>query len=139
MNTPLLALIGYAAWAIVLVLALYLSRAALIMAGRKRITEYRGAPEPDGVLARLQRAHQNTVENLPIYGAVVLAGVLAQVDSPAFARLAVAVLALRAFQSCMHVLSTSVAPAAWARATAFGLQLAGLAAMMALVVAKLAL
>jgi uncharacterized MAPEG superfamily protein len=50
------------------------------------------------------RAHANCVENLPVFGAVVLTASVAGADSPTIDALAVLVMAARIAQTCVHVL-----------------------------------
>ncbi len=71
---------------------------------------------------RINRAHLNATENLPIFAAIVLAGWAAGAETPLFNQLAVIVLAGRIVQSIIHILSGS-AVAIGLRFTAFGVQL----------------
>ena len=50
------------------------------------------------------RAHANCVENLPVYGAVVLAAFAAHIDTPRLDALAIAFIAARILQSLTHML-----------------------------------
>jgi uncharacterized MAPEG superfamily protein len=52
---------------------------------------------------RATRAHANCVENLPVYGAIVLAAHSAQLDDPLLDTLACALLIARVIQSLVHI------------------------------------
>lgn len=107
METALAALVLYALWAIVLVFGIAGWRAALMTGGRK-ITEFpAGTPHGPEAYWRLNRAHMNTVEYLPVFAAVVLAAVAAGVDNPWFGTLAMAAFSARVVQSLIHVASGS--------------------------------
>ena len=64
----------------------------------------------------------NTVENLPIFATVVLAGVAANAADATFNMLAVIVVCARAVQSLIHIMSGS-AGAINLRFTAFAVQI----------------
>ena len=119
MTLPLYCLVGYAAWALLLVGILGLYRARLIATGTRPLVDYaRALPRAGSTEWRLCRAHSNACENLPVFGAAVLAGAVAQATSPAIGVLAAAVLVLRAVQSIVHVAFDSTGWSA-VRATAF--------------------
>lgn len=86
-------------------------RVALVLTGKAAANSWtRGAAtwQDPALITRLQHAHMNCVENLPVYAAVVLAafalGQLTVVD-----QLAGVFLALRLGQSLIHAVSTSPA------------------------------
>ena len=56
---------------------------------------------------RLNRAHANTVENLPVFASVVIAGTLLGVTGPTFSKLSILYVAARVMQSSVHVLGGS--------------------------------
>jgi uncharacterized MAPEG superfamily protein len=123
MMTPLICLVGYAAWTIVLVILVVSARGLEVFAGKKKMNEF-----PGGVLHggdaywRLYRAHANTVENLPVFAVLVLAGTALHVATPAFARLPEIALGARVLQSLVHMASGSVS-AVKVRFTAFFTQI----------------
>lgn len=127
MSIPLLCLLGFAMWAVVLVSAVGAVRATQVMT---RAVPPNGFPsgQPHGGAAywRLNRAHMNTLENLPIFGAVVVVGVLSNVQAPMFSTLAQVVLGARVAQSIFHVSSGSNM-AVNARFTAFLTQIVSMA------------
>lgn len=136
MTTPLWCLLGFAMWAVVLVSAIGGVRALQVVTRQKRANEFpSGQPHGGDMYWRLNRAHLNTLENLPIFGAVVVVGVLSGVDAPLFSTLASVVLGARIAQSVIHVSSGSVM-AVNARFTAFLTQLVGMAWMAFLIVSR---
>lgn len=135
MSIPLLCLLGFAMWAVVLVSAIGVVRVTQVMT---RTVPPNGFPsgQPHGGAGywRLNRAHMNALENLPIFGAVVVVGVLSNVQAPMFSTLAQAVLAARVAQSILHVSSGSNMVVN-ARFTAFLTQIVCIAWMAWLIVA----
>jgi uncharacterized MAPEG superfamily protein len=118
------ALIVYALWAIVLVLALAVVRTGTVLRGRAKANSFTaGTPHGGDAYWRLNRAHLNTLENLPIFGAVVLSGWVVGMESATFNRLAVIVVAARIVQSLIHLVSGSVTAVTF-RFAAFAVQIA---------------
>jgi len=75
LSASLMGLLGFAAWAVLLVFVVLLFRTAVVFAGKKRANSWpRGdkapADEP-GIITRIGHAHLNAVENLPIFVALV--------------------------------------------------------------------
>jgi len=108
MSTTATALIGFAAWQLVLTVALAVYRTVLVQTSRKAANDF----APDGsdvseVGQRLTRARDNCYENLPVFAAIVagasLAGKTALLDP-----LALYVLYARLGQSLTHLVSSSV-------------------------------
>jgi len=64
-----------------------------------------GTPHGGAAYWRLNRAHMNVVENLPFFGAIVLGGMVANVQEPNFQMLASIVLLARIAQTIIHVTS----------------------------------
>jgi uncharacterized MAPEG superfamily protein len=117
------ALIAYALWAVVLVIAVGLWRTVLIMRGKARANSFTsGTPHGSDAYWRINRAHLNTVENLPIFAAIVLSGWVVGQETANFNRLAAIVVAARIVQSLIHILSGSVTAVAL-RFLAFAVQL----------------
>lgn len=105
---PLAALVLFAVWALVLVLSIGAWRGALVFSGKSKITGFQpGTPHGGDAYWRLNRAHLNTVENLPIFGALILAGTFVQVQGVPFQVLPSVVLYARVVQSLIHVTSGS--------------------------------
>ncbi len=137
MTLPLLGLLGFAVWTLVLVTAVGLWRWVFMLKGERKITEFpSGVQHGTDPYWRLNRAHANCTENLPIAAAVILSGVAAGVDAPLFGTLAVTVAGLRVVQSCAHV-SSGGAAAIGVRATAYFSQLICLLVMAGLVAMRL--
>jgi len=120
----ILALIFYALWAIALVLMVGGDRVLSVLRGDAKITSFTpGTPHGSDSYWRINRAHMNTVENLPIFAAVVLSGWAIGLENVLFNRLAVIVVCARVVQSVIHILSGS-ALAINLRFAAYGVQLA---------------
>ena len=116
-------LIFYALWAIALVLAIGATRVFQIMSGRAAANSFTpGVPHGSDAYWRLNRAHVNTAENLPIFATIVLAGYVVGQGTATFTNLAIIVFIARVVQSIIHVLSGSTR-AVTLRFLAFGVQL----------------
>jgi uncharacterized MAPEG superfamily protein len=105
MILPVWMLVGFAAWTVLLLLATVgVYRWSRILTGRVAIREFR-ADQIEGTdwYKRAMRAHANCVENLPIFGAIVLGLYVSNVGSALVNALAVAVLVARIMQSLVHV------------------------------------
>lgn len=118
----IIALVFYALWALALVLMIAADRTLLVMKGEMKNNAFAsGVPHGTESYWRINRAHLNTVENLPIFAAIVLAGWVAGMESAIFNLLATVVVAARIVQSVVHIFSGSV-PATWLRTLAFAVQ-----------------
>jgi uncharacterized MAPEG superfamily protein len=105
MILPVWMLVGFAAWTVLLLLATVgVYRWSQILTGRVAIREFR-ADQIEGAdwYKRAMRAHANCVENLPVFGAIVLGLYVGNVGSALVNALAVAVLVARIMQSLVHV------------------------------------
>ena len=70
------ALIGYAAWTLALVVLVVNYRGLLVFTFQKKADEFpRRGYEPPAFIQRVQDAHTNCVENLPVAAAVLLAAI----------------------------------------------------------------
>jgi hypothetical protein len=105
MNASTLALLGYAAWTLALLVLIAGLRTALTLSGRRRANSFAVSGEDVSPFsARLCRAHANCYENLPVFGAIVSVALVtgnAHVTDP----LALWVLAARVGQSSIHLIS----------------------------------
>jgi MAPEG family len=127
MTRSLYCLVGFAAWAVLLVLAIAAARVFQVLTGKKRANEFpSGVPHGGDGYWRLNRAHVNTVENLPIYGSLILAAALVHVDVTLPAEIA---LLARLAQSLVHI-SSGRSMAVNVRFTAFATQIACYVTMM---------
>lgn len=122
--TPeLLALLGFVVWAILLVTCVGIWRAAQVLMGQKRANEFpSGTPHGGDLYWRLNRAHVNTAENLPVFASLVVIAHLAGIRSEATALLAQTIVVARVIQSLIHIASGS-AMAVNLRFTAFLVQI----------------
>ena len=105
MILPVWMLVRFAAWTVLLLLATVgVYRWSRILTGRVAIREFR-ADQIEGAdwYKRAMRAHANCVENLPVFGAIVLGLYVGNVGSALVNALAVAVLVARIMQSLVHV------------------------------------
>jgi uncharacterized MAPEG superfamily protein len=117
------ALIAYALWAVVLVVMLAVVRTTTVLGGRAKANSFTaGTPHGGDAYWRLNRAHLNTLENLPIFAAIVLSGWVVGMESATFNRLAVIVVAARVAQSLIHLISGSVTAVSF-RFAAFAVQI----------------
>lgn len=121
MSLSLLALLGYAAWTVFLVLLIALLRTTLTVSGKRAANAF--SPTGEDVSAfshRLARAHANCYENLPVFGALIAVAALSG-NGGVTDGLAMWVLGGRVAQSVIHLASTSEL-AVMARFGAFALQ-----------------
>jgi uncharacterized MAPEG superfamily protein len=103
------ALIAYALWAIALVLTMAIVRTSMVLRGKAKANSFTaGVPHGSDAYWRLNRAHLNTLENLPVFAAIVLSGWVVGMETATFNRLAVIVVAARIIQSLIHIVSGSV-------------------------------
>ena len=105
MSIPLWVLLGFAGWTLVTLMGtIGLYRWSSIVTGRSRISEWR-ADQPQGSewYRRAMRAHMNCVENLPVYGAVVVCATAVGAGGHLLDSLALVVMAARICQTVMHI------------------------------------
>lgn len=110
MKETILALMIYGLWAIIL--------AGIVVAWRVSKV-FKRETAPNAFLSgqqhgsdpywRANRAHINTLENLPLFAAVALGGIAANVVTPEFGQAALVVAIARVAQSSIHLSSGSVA------------------------------
>ncbi|HEY2444982.1 MAG TPA: MAPEG family protein [Rhizomicrobium sp.] len=106
----IVALVLYALWAIALVLMVGADRVRMVISGEARATSFTpGVPHGSDSYWRINRAHLNTVENLPIFAAIVLSGWVVGMESATFNRLAIVVVVARVIQSAIHIASGTAA------------------------------
>jgi uncharacterized MAPEG superfamily protein len=104
MTTPLLCLLGFAGWAVLLVVAVGTARAAQVLTGKATANGFPSGTRHGGdAYWRLNRAHINTLESLPVFASVVLVAAVAQVSDPSIDRAAVVALGARVLQSLVHI------------------------------------
>lgn len=106
----IVALVLYALWAIALVLMVAADRTLMVIRGKAKADSFTpGVPHGSDSYWRINRAHLNTVENLPVFAVIVLAGWVVGMETVTFNRLAVVVVVARIVQSAIHIASGSVA------------------------------
>lgn len=121
--SSLVALIFYALWAIALVLMIAADRGLMVLRGEAKANSFiSGVPHGSDSYWRINRAHLNAVENLPIFATVVLSAWVVGMETVTFNRLAVTVVVARVIQSAIHIVSGSV-PAVVLRFAAFAVQI----------------
>ncbi len=109
MTTPLWCLMGFAGWTVLLAVSVGLWRVGLVFAGKAAANAFlSGTQHGSDPYWRLNRAHLNAAENLPLMASVVLVGTFAGVATPLFATLAQIYLAARVVQSLVHIASYAV-------------------------------
>ena len=107
---PLVALVLFAVWGLLLVIAIGAWRSLQIFFQGKKAGDFpAGTPHGGGAYWRLNRAHLNVTENLPFFGVLVLAGLYMQLQDAAFQILPSLILYARVAQSLIHVASGTMA------------------------------
>ena len=117
------ALVLYALWAIALVLMVAADRVLMVIRGEAKANSFTpGVPHGSDSYWRINRAHLNTLENLPIFAAIVLSGWVVGMETATFNRLAIIVVVARIVQTAIHIASGSVVAITF-RFTALAVQL----------------
>jgi len=98
-------LLGFAAWTVLLLSATVgVYRWTRILSGRASVGSFRADQvEGEDWYRRSMRAHANCIENLPVFGAIVLALYVGGVRGPVIDVLSILVLISRVLQSLVHV------------------------------------
>ena len=105
MTIPVWTLLGFAGWTVLLLLGTVgVYRWSRILTGAVPIRNFR-ADQIEGAewYRRAMRAHANCIENLPVFGAIVLALYAGNVTGSLVDKLAIAILMARIMQSLVHV------------------------------------
>ena len=108
MSVALLSLIGFAAWTLALAAVVVSYRTLLVLSGKHPANSWtRGSAIPSpALITRMEHAHLNCIENLPVFAVVVLVEV-AMNQAAVIAVLAPWVLAARVAQSLTHLVGVS--------------------------------
>ena len=125
MTIPVAALLAFAMWTVTLLaLTIGVVRWSMIFNGKAELKDFPG-DEAHGspFYRRATRAHANCIENLPVFGAIVLAAETSGMTSPTLDGLAMAVVFARAGQTIAH-LSSGANAAIGVRFTFLTVQLA---------------
>jgi uncharacterized MAPEG superfamily protein len=123
MSATLLALLGFIAWTLLLLVLMEVIRSKLVLTGAVPANGFN--PENTNLspfMQRLARAHANCLEGLPIFGGLLLLAAVAG-NTAATDPLAFVLLGARLVQSIIHLASTS-ATAVTLRFLAFTVQMA---------------
>ena len=105
MNLPLWMLLAFSAWTLGLMGMIGLHRWGRIFGGRAELISFPGdRPHGEEAYQRVVRAHANCIENLPVFGALVLVAMVAGLDAPQLGPLSVVVMAARVPQSLVHMI-----------------------------------
>ena len=107
MSIPVAALLAFAVWTIALLaLTIGVVRWGLIFTGKAELKSFPGdQPHGSEFYRRATRAHANCIENLPVFGAIVLAAEASGMRSSTMDALAMAVPIARVFQTSTHLIS----------------------------------
>lgn len=122
MSSSLITLIGFLAWALLLLVLMEIIRSQLVLRGKVPANGF--TPDNAGLspfMQRLARAHANCVESLPVFGGLLLVAIATdqtRITDP----LAYAFLASRMIQSLVHLASVSPV-AVTVRFSAFAVQM----------------
>jgi uncharacterized MAPEG superfamily protein len=133
MTIPMWMLLGFAAWTVLLLSATVgVYRWSRILSGRASASSFRADQlEGEDWYRRSMRAHANCIENLPVFGAIVLALHVGRVAGPMVDILSILVLISRILQSLVHVLTDAFVAV---RFSMLCVQLISFAALITLVV-----
>ena len=105
---PLAALTMFVVWTLGLVMAIGAWRLAEVMAGRAQANSFPSGTQHGGNMYwRLNRAHINAVENLPVFAVVVFAGLYLNLNGAGFQVLPSLIFVARVVQSTIHIASGS--------------------------------
>ena len=140
MTVPVWMLLGFAAWTLLLLVATVgIYRWARILTGAARIASFRADQvEGAGWYQRGTRAHANCIENLPVFGAIVIALQAGHVAGTLVDSLSIAILAARIVQSLVHVCFVQTDAMVSIRFSFFSVQLASFIGLIGIIVMKLA-
>jgi uncharacterized MAPEG superfamily protein len=135
MSLPLWMLLAFAGWTLLVLLGgVGVRRWWLICRGEAALTSFPAdAAHGSAGYRRAMRAHANCLENLPVFGAVVLVAAAAGLRSRQMDALAVLTVAARMVQTSVHVLLPERNATVALRFTFFLLQVAAMLAMVFLI------
>ena len=138
MSIPVWILLSFAAWTLLtLILSVGVYRWSRILTGRASISEWR-ADEAQGSewYQRAMRAHQNCVENLPIYTAIVVAHIVTGVTGNTLDALAVTIMGARVCHTIVHLSFPQTNFVTGIRFSFFFVQIVAMAAMGIIIAAN---
>ena len=131
MSIPLWVLLGFAVWTLaVLSATIGVYRWFSILTGRTTIGEWHAdQPQAADWYRRATRAHMNCIENLPVYGAIVVCASAVGAKGNFLDALALALIAARVCQTVVHIAFAQTDLVVSVRFTAFSVQLICVIAM----------
>lgn len=131
MSLSLWMLLAFACWTLlVLLVGVGIRRWLLIFQGQAALTSFPGdTPHGSQAYRQAMRAHANCVENLPVFGAIVLVGAFAQRLTPTMDMLAVAFMAARVAQTSIHMALPETNATIAVRFSFFLIQIVAMSAM----------
>lgn len=108
MSIPVWVLLAFALWTVGTLLATVgVYRWSRILTGRAAITAFPAdRPEGENWYRRAMRAHANCVENLPVYGAIVVTILATGISGEVLDGFAIVLLMARVCQTLVHVTFT---------------------------------
>ncbi|AVV50866.1 MAPEG family protein [Leptospira santarosai serovar Shermani str. LT 821] len=108
-HPAIISLLGFVFWTLALGFSLVSIRSFKVLMGTNKSDEFpAGIKHGSEFYWRLNRAHLNCIENLPLFGVLVLVGVFAGVLDETFGLVSQIVLGARIFQTLAHLSSGSV-------------------------------
>jgi uncharacterized MAPEG superfamily protein len=138
MTTPLLTLLGFALWTLLLLMfTVGVYRWKLILSGSAEIHTF-AADAPTGAdwYRRATRAHVNCIENLPVFASIVVVLSLVGVKGTLVDALCCIVLGARLCQTTVHVGFVQTARAVSIRFSFFTLQLLSMLGLIILIATR---
>ncbi|HVK55690.1 MAG TPA: MAPEG family protein [Burkholderiales bacterium] len=138
MTIPQWVLLGFATWTVLLLSATVgIYRWSRILTGRVPIGDFRAdRVEGAGWYQRAMRAHANCIENLPVFGAIVLVLSVSGVGGPAINYLSISVLIARVIQSLIHVCFKQTNTVVSMRFSFFSVQLVSFLVLIVMIVSR---
>ena len=138
MTLPVWVLLAFAGWTLLTLLStIGIYRWRLILSGRTKISHWDPTqPQGSDWYQRAMRAHMNCVENLPVYGAIVVAIIASDATGEILDALAIAFIAARFCQTIVHVVTRTTDLTAAIRFGFFFVQLVCMFAMGVIVAAR---
>lgn len=122
MSNTAIALIGFIAWTLALLVLMEVIRTYLVITGKVPANGFMpGNENLSPFMQRLARAHANCIEGLPVFGGLLAVALMSE-RTEVTDGLALWLLGFRVLQSTIHLISTS-ATAVSARFTAFAVQM----------------
>src|SRR6185436_1934551 len=139
MTVPVLMLVGFATWTVLLLLTTVgVYRWSRILTGRVPIREFRADQvEGEDWYKRAMRAHANCIENLPVFGAIVMALYVSKVSGTLVDTLAVIIVVARVLQSLVHVGFVQTNTVTSIRFAFFFVQIIGFVWLIGIIVTRL--